>query len=106
MSREDLKKLIALRVADVLGQGLADMRDDRIARALDTFELLMHFDDEEECFSLKQLAIDGNDLKEIGMKPGPQMGKILNTLLEMVIQEEIENEKEVLLDFVTNKWKE
>lgn len=106
MSREDLKKLIALRVADVLGQGLADMRDDRIVRAFDTFELLMHFDDEEECFSLKQLAIDGNDLKEIGMKPGPQMGKVLNTLLEMVIQEEIENEKEVLLDFVTNKWKE
>ena len=82
------------------------MRDDRIVRAFNTFELLMHFDDEEECFSLKQLAIDGNDLKEIGMKPGPQMGKVLNTLLEMVIQEEIENEKEVLLDFVTNKWKE
>ena len=82
------------------------MSDNRITLVLDTLDLLMRFDDEEECFSLSQLAIDGNDLKEIGMKPGPQMGKVLNTLLEMVIQEEIENKKEVLLNFVVNKWKE
>ena len=106
MSQEDLKKLFNLRIADILGQGFADMNDDRITLVLDTLDLLMRFDDEEECFSLRQLAIDGNDLKEIGMKPSPHMGKVLNTLLEMVIQEEIENKKEVLLNFVVNKWKE
>ena len=106
MTKEDLKRLIDLRIADVLGQGFADIEDGRIKLALDTLELLIHFNDKEECFSLKQLAIDGNDLKEIGIEPGPQMGKILNTLLEMVIQEKIENKKDVLLNFVANKWNE
>lgn len=106
MDKESLKKLIFLRVADVLGQKPFNKNDDRIKRAFETLNLLYHFDDEEECFSLKKLNVNGKDLIQIGIKPGPSMGKILNTLLELVIQEELENKKEVLLEYVTNNWKE
>ena len=51
------------------------------------------------CVSLKQLSVSGNDLKKIGVKPGRAMGKILNTLLDSVIKEEIPNEKDKLLHF-------
>ena len=49
------------------------------------------------CFSLKDLAVNGNDLAVIGIKPGKTMGRILNKLLDCVIQEKIPNEKDLLL---------
>lgn len=51
-----------------------------------------------ECFSLKNLAIGGKELISAGFKPSPEMGKILNRLLEAVIDGEIPNEKTALLE--------
>lgn len=52
-----------------------------------------------ECFSLKDLAVSGNDLISIGYKPGKGIGNTLNKLLKMVIDEDIENDKYILLRF-------
>lgn len=48
--------------------------------------------DEESAFSLKDLAINGHDLIAAGYKPGPQMGKLLNSLLDAVITEQCKND--------------
>ena len=53
--------------------------------------------EKEECFSLKNFAVNGADLISEGFEPGPEMGKILETLLEKVIEGEIPNEKKALL---------
>lgn len=53
--------------------------------------------DEEARFSIKHLAINGRDLINAGHKPGPQMGNVLETLCDEVINERILNEKEALL---------
>lgn len=53
---------------------------------------------ENPCTSLRDLAIDGNDLIELGIPPGKEIGVILNKLLEMVINEEIENTRETLIN--------
>ena len=55
--------------------------------------------EKEECFSLKNLAVNGTDLIDIQVPPGPEMGKILSVLLEKVIEEELPNDKNSLLDF-------
>ncbi len=52
-----------------------------------------------ECFSVKDLAVNGGDLIKIGIEPSPEMGKILDMLLEKVIDGELPNEKEELLEF-------
>ena len=57
-----------------------------------------------ECFSVKDLAIKGGDLIAIGIKPSPEMGKILDFLLEKVMDGEIPNEKEKLIEFVKSKF--
>lgn len=55
--------------------------------------------DEQSCFSLKDLAIGGKDIMaKLGVKPGKHIGVILNTLLEEVIDEKINNESEILLN--------
>lgn len=49
-----------------------------------------------DCISLKDLAVNGNDIMELGYS-GKAVGAILDELLQAVISEEISNEKEVLL---------
>ena len=53
---------------------------------------------EEQCFSRKDLNIDGRDLINDGVAAGPELGRILDQLLEWVIDEEVPNEREALLE--------
>lgn len=41
---------------------------------------------EEQCVSLKKLAVTGSDLIAAGMKPGKEIGNTLNALLELVLE--------------------
>jgi hypothetical protein len=46
-----------------------------------------------------QLAIDGHDLvRELGLPPGPEIGRLLATLLEAVLDDPGLNRREALLD--------
>lgn len=60
-------------------------------------ELFQEIKQKNECVSLKMLKINGNDLIEIGMKPGKTMGDILDKLLLQVLDNPSLNEKETLL---------
>ena len=53
---------------------------------------------ENPCLSVKDLAIDGKTLmRELGIKSGPEVGAILNQLLEYVVDDPENNQHEVLL---------
>lgn len=58
--------------------------------------------EERQCVTLKDLAINGRDLMEAGMKPGKEMGEALNHLLELVLEHPEYNTREILL----KKWAE
>ena len=46
------------------------------------------------------LAISGNDLmKEFGLKPGPELGKILKAVKELVEKNPKMNDRQILMDF-------
>ena len=62
--------------------------------------------EKDECFSLKNLAVNGKDLIESGISPGPEMGKILDILLEKVVEEELPNDKNSLLSFAKTFFRE
>lgn len=51
----------------------------------------------EDCLSLKELKLSGADLRADGMKPGPEMGRILQLLLEYVLEYPERNDRELLL---------
>ncbi|MCI7443185.1 MAG: polynucleotide adenylyltransferase, partial [Clostridium sp.] len=53
-----------------------------------------------ECFTIKDLAIDGRDLIALGIKPGKDIGIILNKLLDKVIENPNLNNKEVLINMI------
>lgn len=52
------------------------------------------------CYKLSMLAVNGTDLKKIGFCDGPELGTLLNTLLQAVIAGECLNNKYELLKFV------
>jgi tRNA nucleotidyltransferase/poly(A) polymerase len=46
---------------------------------------------------LRDLAVDGNDLIALGFRPGPQLGRILHELLDLVVDEPALNTRDQLL---------
>ena len=50
-----------------------------------------------DCMSLKGLAVTGKDLIADGMAPGPQLGAMLEQLLQLVLDEPSQNRREVLM---------
>jgi tRNA nucleotidyltransferase (CCA-adding enzyme) len=51
-----------------------------------------------DCISLKELAINGRDLMELGLKPGKLLGDILNRLLAAVLEKPELNRHEALIN--------
>lgn len=51
----------------------------------------------DKCFSLRQLAVDGNDMLALGLR-GREIGQALELLLSAVMDGDLPNEKEALMD--------
>ena len=98
---ETVRLLLAVKRADNLAQAPAFHGRQQ---GIDQWEALLNMTlAEDSCFSLRQLAVKGNNLTEIGLK-GPVVGKALNDLLELVMDEELPNDRTVLLDYVKEKF--
>ncbi len=69
----------------------------RTVRALHRALLRAAFRDPIE---IADLAIDGDDLRAAGVRPGPDMGRILSRLLQVVLDDPAANTRESLLDRV------
>ena len=52
---------------------------------------------EQQCFEVKNLAVNGRDLIQAGIKQGPLLGAVLERLLDLVIEDQKLNQKDTLL---------
>ena len=52
---------------------------------------------EGDCLTIKDLAVNGRDLIQAGITPGPQLGLALQQLLEIVLEDPEKNTREYLL---------
>lgn len=99
LGKEELFLLLQVKRADILAQ--AKWCQQERLEALATFTCLVEETlHTEQCFSLKNLAINGNDIVELGVPSGPRVGEILNTLLTMAIEGEIDNDREKMLAYI------
>ena len=89
------KKQLALQRADYLSKGVpgdnAHLDFDAVESLIDKIQA------ENACPRLSDLAVKGNDLMELGFAPGPRLGQVLETLLDLVLEGDLPNEKEALL---------
>jgi tRNA nucleotidyltransferase (CCA-adding enzyme) len=92
---EDIPALFALRKADNIGSGA---RSPRMYALEALWERVQEEIRAASAFSLKDLAIDGNDvMAELGIPPGPRVGEILSELFERVTDDPGLNTREHLL---------
>ena len=92
--------LIKLKRADNLAKG--DLAKFRLNEAERLYEIGKKVMEENQCFSLKQLDIKGDDLIALGIPRGKKLGDILNTLLDAVIDGKVENQNKKLIDYTKN----
>ena len=89
-----LFQLLALQRADRRGAKIepVDLSDLDEVQAL-AEEILR----EDACFSLRDLAVNGNDLLQAGFPAGPAIGRVLHTLLDAVVDGTLPNTRPALL---------
>lgn len=93
---------ILVQTADVKAQ--SDYKKEEKLHNIETVNnIFLGILEREECLCLKDLAVTGKDLIDLGIKPGKEIGEILNHLLEMVLENPVLNEKEILLNNLPRK---
>lgn len=102
VGQERFLDLLEVKRADSCGQNPAysEEKDVYLKYLHDCYE---EFLEQNNCFTIKDLAIDGKDLMVLGMKPGKQMGEMLKELLELVLDEPERNEKSYLERYVQER---
>ena len=94
---EDIRTLLVIKKSD-RGALSESYRDISEGTAL-TLKWLSEIEANNECCTISQLAVNGNDLLEKGYK-GEEIGNVLDTLLDAVIEEKIPNTKSALLTYI------
>ncbi len=94
---EAVRALLAVKRADNLAQA-PEYRDRQvlIGQWEDLLNLVLQ---EGACFSLRQLAVRGGDLTALGLR-GPAVGRVLQALLDQVLDGKLPNDREILLHCV------
>ena len=96
IGEKQFRRLLQVKKADNKAQNL-ELSSDRIKELSEIEALIDKVLQEDECFSLKDLAVNGKDLIGVGYKAGKELGNTLNKLLQLVIDGDCPNEKEKLL---------
>lgn len=90
---ENISDMLDLRVGDRLGGGARET-----SWRLEEFKKRL-IEVQKQPFTVHDLKITGHDvMKNLSLKPGPEVGEILEKLFEEIVEKKIPNEKKTLLE--------
>ncbi len=89
---------LEVRRADVMAQS-SYLREEKLENIGEVERIYREILNRGECVALKDLAVSGKDLIEAGMKPGREIGRMLESMLELVLEEPERNSKEELIKY-------
>lgn len=90
--------LFEVKYADTMAQSMYK-RDEKLNYLEEYKAIFKDIIDSGQCVEKKSLAIGGKELMEIGMKPGKEMGLVLEKLYEKVLEEPEMNTEENLIEY-------
>ena len=99
-----LRDLLTIKRADMMAQSEKSLY--RLEELEKIRTILDKVIEDSTCFSLKDLAIHGEDVIAAGVRPGPRVGKILQEVLHQVIEGTVPNEPEPLRNLAAILHKE
>ena len=101
ISRELIPLWLIVRRCDICAQSM--MEREAKLKDIDEFEqMYLRIIKRGDCLSIKELAVTGRDLMELGIKQGPKLGEVLERLLDDVLNVPEHNNSEYLTDMVRN----
>lgn len=95
VGKENLNDMLALRTGDRLGGGARETswRLEKYKKRITGLLVTP--------FTISDMAVDGHDVMEIlDLKPGPRVGKILNHLFTLVMEDHTKNDHDYLMSLV------
>ena len=98
-SENMLLMLLDLQEADFFSKGVPEEATEHFSLIR---SMIAEIREEDACLTVRNLAINGHDLMDLGFPPGPHIGECMNFLLSLVQDEVIKNEKEELLSAAKN----
>jgi putative nucleotidyltransferase with HDIG domain len=91
---ENIEDMMALRIGDRLGGGTQRAVSWRMEKFEERIKEVL-----KKPFSITDLKVNGKDVMQaLNIKPGPEVGKILNKLFEEVLEDASKNNKAYLLE--------
>lgn len=100
---ENIDDLFKLRLADAQSNPMTAFKPEEITLLQQRISNVLH---QDMALKVTDLKINGEDLVELGIPRGPEVGKILKELLEIVLDDPMMNTKEKLLEKVKENYKE
>lgn len=97
IGKERMPLLMKVQYADMMSQSMYK-REEKLFHFQQFSTAFDEIIENEECFSLKDLNINGHDLIRLGITDGKQIGATLKKLLDSVIDGKTENEKNALIE--------
>ena len=94
---ETVEKLFFIREADVLAQNPL-FRAESLEQNDIGKKVIEEIKNEKNCFKISDLAVDGRMLSDAGIRPSPAMGRILEKLLDEVMDEKLPNDECALIE--------
>ncbi|MBQ8946099.1 MAG: polynucleotide adenylyltransferase [Lachnospiraceae bacterium] len=94
--------LLEVQRADIAGQS-DYMREEKLRRLDEVEAVAREITEAGEALSIRDLKVNGQDLIACGISPGPQIGTILEAMLEHVLEVPGDNEKDILIGMFVNK---
>lgn len=88
--------IFEINEADVKAQN-PSMQEEKLKKIEALRKFYEEIMEEKDCLSLKNLEVSGKDLIESGMKPGKEIGAILQKMLDEVLEDPTKNTKEYLM---------
>lgn len=94
---EPVQRLLELQEADMgsKGTGLHPEETEHFHQVRLMIDQLL---DEDACLTIRDLAVNGHDLMQLGIPAGKELGRCLQGLLDAVLDETLPNAKEPLLE--------
>ena len=99
---EQFPDIFEVKRADILGQSEYKKKE-KLAYVDEYERTYEEIISQNQCIQKKDLQINGRDLIAMGMKPGKQMGEVIDQLFESVLENPELNDREKLIELAHKK---
>ena len=100
LGEEAFFQLLEVKRCDNSGQDYTLVKD-RLAANEELQKMARAVIAQGQCFSLKDLAVSGQDVLDTGLPAGPLVGQALTKLLDQVVNGTLPNDRDILLQTLT-----